>query len=294
MGGLGPVALPQALQIQRQPGGPVLQRQDRRKGRARLHQAEQLPPAVDPHPGPEGQPGVDLLGLGQLRHQRLQQILGDQPQRHSGHADQLLDQLLEELGRHPLLALGEHGRVAELAELDHLGHPAYGSVQRGARLSLQAQGSDGQGPLVRENLAAIHRQDDQHALDHRIGALHSRIDRQNAQRHRAHPARLSLVQPLQLHQHLAAVQLHREVVFQEAGAAVEPPNEPGRLPRPAVRLLASVQLQRQRLGLDHPLRHVPRQEQTPAAEAAGRAPYADPHGRILLRAGLHQVRLRIL
>ena len=45
---------------------------------------------------------------------------------------------------------------------------------------------------------------------------------------------------------------YTEVVFQEAGRQWNPLTNQVDYPRPAVRLLASVQLQRQRLGLDHP------------------------------------------
>ena len=70
VGGLGRLALHQAIQVQRQLQRGVLERKDRRKGRTRLHQAEQLPRAVDPLAGCQGQSRIDLLGLGELRHQR--------------------------------------------------------------------------------------------------------------------------------------------------------------------------------------------------------------------------------
>ena len=72
VGGLGRLALHQALQVQRQLQHPVLEHQDRREGRTRLPQAEQLPRAVDPLAGCQGQPRLDLLRVGELRHERLQ------------------------------------------------------------------------------------------------------------------------------------------------------------------------------------------------------------------------------
>ena len=101
VGSLGRLALHQALQVQRQLQPPVLEHQDGRKGRTGLHQAEQFPHPVDPLAGRQGQPGIDLLGLGELRHQRLQPLFGHQYRRHSLDADQLVDLLLEELGRNP-------------------------------------------------------------------------------------------------------------------------------------------------------------------------------------------------
>ena len=52
------------------------------------------------------------------------------PQRHALDADQLVDIVLEELGGHALLALDEHGRVAELADGGDIGHAAQHIVQR--------------------------------------------------------------------------------------------------------------------------------------------------------------------
>ena len=161
VGGLGRLALHQALQVQRQLQHPVLEHQDRREGRTRLPQAEQLPRAVDPLAGCQGQPRLDLLRVGELRHERLQPLLGQHAQRHSLDADQLVDLLLEELDRHPLLAVGQHGHLAELLEPVDLADPPDGGLQRLAHLPLQAQGEDGQGPLVREDLDAVHGQDDQ-------------------------------------------------------------------------------------------------------------------------------------
>ena len=111
---------------------------------------------MDPLAGPQGQPGFDLLGLGELRHERLQPLFGHEPQRHPLDTDQLDGLLLEELGRNALLAVGEHGHLAELAEQDHLHHAPHDGLQRLALLPLQTQGEAGQGPLVREDLDAVH------------------------------------------------------------------------------------------------------------------------------------------
>ena len=105
---------------------------------------------------PKANPGSTFSAIGELRHERLQQIFGHEPQRHPLDADQLDDLLLEELGRNTLLALGEHGHLAELAEQDHLDHAAHDGLQRLALLPLQTQGEAGQGPLVREDLDAVH------------------------------------------------------------------------------------------------------------------------------------------
>ena len=156
MGGFRRIALHQALQVQRQSRHAVLQGPHRQQGRGRLPASEQLPDQVDPLAGPQGQPRVDLLRVGQLRHQRLQPLFGHQPQRHALDPDQLLDFLLEELGRHAVLALGQHGRVAELAEQNPLRHPADRGVQRLAHLPVQAQGAAGQGALVREDFDAVY------------------------------------------------------------------------------------------------------------------------------------------
>ena len=116
----------------------------------------ELPPAVVAPAGRQSQPGVDLLGLGELRHEWLQQVLGNEPQRHALDADQLVDLLLEELGRHALLALGQHGHLAELTEPDDRRHASDDGLQCLAFLPPEAQGEGGQGSLVREDLDAVH------------------------------------------------------------------------------------------------------------------------------------------
>ena len=95
-----------------------------------------------------------------------------------------------------------------------------------------------------ENLDAVHGQDDQLGDHHRIGNLLPEDARQHEERHRALDPRLGVVQPVQLHQHLAVVQLHREVVFQETGIPVEPHDEPDRHARLGLRILPPLQLQR--------------------------------------------------
>ena len=153
---------------------------------------------------------------------------GHQHQRHPFDADQLVDLLLEELERNPLLALGKHGHLAELAEQVDLGDAAHGGLQRLAILPLQAQGEDRQGPLVREDLDAVYGQDDQLGHHHRVGDLLEKDAREHEERHRAFDPRIGIVQPAQLHQHHAVVQLYREVVLQEAGVRVESDHEPDR------------------------------------------------------------------
>ena len=137
------------------------------------------------HPGSQGQPRVDLLGIGKLRDQRLQQIFGDQPQRHPLDADQLVDRLLEELGGHTLLALGEHVHLAELAEQEPLGDAADRGLQRLAFLPLQTQGTHGQGAVVRKDLDAVYGQDDQLGDHDRRQDLLEGDVRQHEERHRA-------------------------------------------------------------------------------------------------------------
>ena len=61
-------------------------------------------------------PGSTFSASVNLASSGYQQVFGKYAQRHALDADQLLDLLLEELGRHTLLAVDEHGRVAELAE----------------------------------------------------------------------------------------------------------------------------------------------------------------------------------
>ena len=134
---------------------------------------------------PQGQPRVDLLGIGKLRDQRLQQIFGDQPQRHPLDADQLVDRLLEELGGHTLLALGEHVHLAELAEQEPLGDAADRGLQRLAFLPLQTQGTHGQGAVVRKDLDAVYGQDDQLGDHDRRQDLLEGDVRQHEERHRA-------------------------------------------------------------------------------------------------------------
>ena len=153
--------------------------------RTGVYQAEQLPHPVDTLPGSQGQPRVDLLGIGKLRDQRLQQIFGDQPQRHPLDADQLVDRLLEELGGHTLLALGEHVHLAELAEQEPLGDAADRGLQRLAFLPLQTQGTHGQGAVVRKDLDAVYGQDDQLGDHDRRQDLLEGDVRQHEERHRA-------------------------------------------------------------------------------------------------------------
>ena len=294
VGGLGGLALHQAIQVQRQLQHAVFEREDRRKGRTRLHQAEQLPRAVDPLAGCQGQSGLDLLGLGELRDERLQQVFGHEPQRHSGHPDQLLDLLLEELDGHAVLAVGQHGHLAELPEPVHLGDAADGGLQRFALLPVQAQGEDGQGPLVREDLDAVHGQDDQLGDDHRIEGLHEGDARKHEERHRALDPGLGVVQPLQLHQRHAVGQLYGEVVLQEGGVRVEPRDEQDRHAADELRLLPAVQLQFQRLDLDDDLRHVRLHEEAPRPQDPGHPPHADPLDRLLLRAGFQRPEIRLL
>lgn len=72
--------LHQTLQVHGQPQRPVLEHPHRREGRTRLPQTEHLPPAMDALAGSEGQPGLHLLRIGQLRHERLLQIRGHDDQ----------------------------------------------------------------------------------------------------------------------------------------------------------------------------------------------------------------------
>ncbi|MFQ7387329.1 MAG: putative LPS assembly protein LptD [Alistipes sp.] len=80
--------------------------------------------------------------------------------------------------------------------------------------------------------------------------------RQHEERHRTQHPGFGVVQPLQLHQHLAVGQLQREVVFQKGRAGMESRHQQRRHAAGAVRLLPSVQLQLQRLDIDDRVRHV--------------------------------------
>ena len=80
VGGSRRIALHQTLQVHGQPQRPVLEHPHRREGRTRLPQTEHLPPAMDALAGSEGQPGLHLLRIGQLRHERLLQIRGHDDQ----------------------------------------------------------------------------------------------------------------------------------------------------------------------------------------------------------------------
>ena len=255
---------------------PVLEHQDGRKGRTGLHQAKQLPHPVDPLAGRQGQPGIDLLGLGELRHQRLQPLFGHQYRRHSLDADQLVDLLLEELGRNPF-SLSANMAISQNSQNKSISVTLPTVVFNVSRLyPFKRKGAHGQGALVRENLDAVHGQDDQLGDHHRIGNLLPEDARQHEERHRALDPRLGVVQPVQLHQHLAVVQLHREVVFQETGIPVEPHDEPDRHARLGLRILPPLQLHGERLGLDDPLRHVRLHEEAPRPQDPGHPPYDHP------------------
>ena len=71
---------------------------------------------MDTYAGSEGQSGLDLCRFGKPFVEWLLEVLGNDAERHSLNADQLLNLLLEELGWYAILLVDELGRVAELAD----------------------------------------------------------------------------------------------------------------------------------------------------------------------------------
>ncbi len=99
---------------------------------------------------------VHLLGLGKLRHQRLQQVFGDQPQRHSLDADQLVDRLLEELAGNTF-SLSANMAVSQNSQSGTLSVTLPTLVFNVSLLPLQTQGEKrGQGAVVRKDLDAVY------------------------------------------------------------------------------------------------------------------------------------------
>ncbi len=294
VGGERHFAIHQAIQILGQLGFRLHQRPFGRQGRPRLREAEHLQAAMDPRSGYQGKPGIDLLGLGEPVVERLQQIFGDQPQRHALDADQLVDIVLEELGGHALLALDEHGRVTELADGGDIGHAAQHIVQRIEVLPLQTLGETGQGSLVRKDLDELLGQD--HQLGERLGEEHllARDARQHAQRRAAQHPRAGVVQRVQLPQHHPVGQLHRTLVLQEDRSAVEPRDQQGGDARSRVRILPPIQLHHRAVVLDQHLRNVAGEGQVQEIQVAGDKAYHIAVDKFLVRARFQQTEVRLL
>lgn len=114
----------------------------------------------------------------------------------------------------------------------------------------------GKAAVVRKDLDAVYGQDDQLGDDHRGQDLLEGDARQHEERYRAQHPHIGVVQPVQLHQHLAVGDLQREVVFQKSRIRLEPRHEQGGHAADAIRVLPPLQLQLQRLGIDDRIRHV--------------------------------------
>ncbi len=176
---------------------------------------------MDTYAGSEGQPRLDILGFGQPHVERLQPLLGHADRRHSRHADQLVDILLQELGGHALLAGAQYGRLAELARQDHSRDSAHHIVQRGQLQPIQAPRGGGQDALVREDQDELFGQDDQYGQYIRIGDILQGDAQKDEERHPAQHSRVDQPYAVQLRECQSVVQLHRALVLQESRPAVE-------------------------------------------------------------------------
>ena len=160
MGGLGPVALPQALQIQRQPGGPVLQRQDRRKGEPdyikqnnfRLQWTHTQDPKANPGSTFSASVNFATSGYSKYSATNLNDILATQTNSSISYSKNWAG---------TPFSLSANMAVSQNSQNSTISVTLPTVVFNVARVyPFKRKGSDGQGPLVRENLAAIHRQDD--------------------------------------------------------------------------------------------------------------------------------------
>ncbi len=123
--------------------------------------------------------------------------------------------------------------------------------------TLRPQGSRRQGAVVREDHDELYGQDDQPRKHQGVGGILERDAPQYEQRHRAHAAVSASFNLFNYINVSPSFQLHRAVVRQARRAAgTTARHGTRRNPRSRVRILASLQLQRQPLGHDHAIRHV--------------------------------------
>ena len=77
---------------------------------------------MDPSQDPKANPGSTFSASVNFATSGYSKYSATNSTTSSRHS-QLVDRLFEELGRHTVLALGEHVHFAELAEQDHFGNP---------------------------------------------------------------------------------------------------------------------------------------------------------------------------